>query len=208
MRWWFSVLLMMSVPRTSHADEVCLFGTCGEIGEFNKSRSDPPPERERSDGDSSGPSRPQGPRQRTLQDQRWAADLYRQGKAAADRKKYDDAIRHFEKSLALGNQAARPALAAAQHKKALGWYAKKQLLAARWLMEKAAANDPQYAHKVRLIHERWCRDNRPLFPPNLSDGNDELRFDDTAIRVCQSKVDEAKRNGWQCAWSGNECMRF
>src|SRR5688572_8366311 len=103
MRWsiWSSWVVLVLFAGRAAAEEPPDIGwdSAGggiEVGKFRKSHESAPPERDSNDSGDAGPSKPRGPTQRQLQDRRWAAELYRQGKAAADRKKYDDAIRHFE----------------------------------------------------------------------------------------------------------------
>lgn len=159
------------------------------------------------DNDSSDaqPSKPKGPSQRDLQKERQRYELIRQGEHAARRGKYADAIRHLERA------NAPRVLAAVQHKQGLLWFKQKHYLAGRWKVEDAIRNDPDepaYAATLALMHEKWCRANRPLFPPHLSGSDDEMGFHDSAVARCEAKVAEAQRGEWQCAWLANECLGF
>jgi hypothetical protein len=208
MRRWTLILCFLAAARTSHADKECLFGTCGNIDSPTRSSGSGSTDTVRNDNNDSSdaqPSRPKGTSQRDLQKNRQQYELIRQGERALKRGKYAEAVRHLERA------NAPMILGVAQHKLGLLWFKQKHYLAGRWKVEAAIRNDPDdqsYKDTLALMHEKWCRANRPLFPDNLSGGDDEMGFHSTAIGICEAKVAEAKRGEWQCAWLAQECMGF
>lgn len=206
--WVIAAIVMMSGGRTDAGPIKDFDGNDMEIPKFEKSPDRQPPAGDRGGGGrDAGPTEPKGPSQRDVQSQRYGAELIRQGHRAAKAKKYDDAIRHYEKAVALGAPGARTALAAVQHKKGLLWFKQKHYLAGRWKIDEAIRNDPnepRYAATLAIMHEKWCRTHRPLIPQNLSGDSDELRFRETAEAICQEKGNLAARGEWQCSWI-NSC---
>lgn len=204
-RWcWVVGFLVMLNVGAANAAPVCGLGVCIDP----KTERPDPPEREgerepgRGTEETSGETRPREPSAHDVGRKIAGAARYKQGQKAAERRKYDEAIRHFQAAADLGDGGAVVALANVQHKKAVSLFKAGQYLAARRLLDQAIRNDPSselYSRKRQVMNDRWCKLNRPLDPPLLKAEPDD--FDATAFAIHGAKVQRAIDDGWSCDWA-------